>query len=87
MSGKLGKGSRIRVKDGVTAPDLPEFAISGWTGIVAEVSGRGGKKKFFVEWDSDTVGSMPSEYVDECEKKQLYHMMACLTEPALEVVE
>ena len=87
MTGNLGKGIRIAVKEGVTAPELPEFVITGWTGVVAEVSGRRDERKFFIEWDSRTVGAMSTDYLQRCEEKQLFHMMACLTADALEIVE
>ena len=81
----IRKGARVRVKDGVQAPDLPEFEIAGWSGVVSNVSGQKDKKKIFIEWDDETIASMPADYLHQCEDKQLLHSMSCLTENDLEV--
>ncbi len=77
-TGGLGEGTRIRVKPGVVSPDFPDVSFAGWTGSVAEVSGKPPAQKFIVEWDRGTVAAMPADYVARCESQMLYHAMACL---------
>ena len=77
-TGGLGEGTRIRVKVGVVSPDFPDVSFAGWTGSVAEVSGKPPAQKFIVAWDPSTVASMPADYVARCEAQMLYHAMACL---------
>ncbi len=79
MSEKLSVGARIRIKSGVTAPDLSEFTIEGWTGTIAETSGKKANRKYIIQWDASTVEKMPPAYLEQCERQQLYHLMACLT--------
>ena len=80
----LAVGTRIRVRAGVTAPDVAEISIEGWTGVVAEVTGKKAQRKYIVEWDQCTIDNMPPEYLDVCEQKQLYHIMSCLERDDLE---
>lgn len=84
MSTAIKQGVRIKVRDGVSAPDLADFSIGGWTGTVVEVKGRADKKRFFVEWDEQTIAQMSAEYLETCESQQLYHLMSCLTADDLE---
>lgn len=79
MSDEFRSGAAVRVKPGVTAPDLPEFSIEGWTGTVTEVSGRKGARRYFIEWDTATLNAMPPDYAEACEQRQLYHLMTCLS--------
>ncbi len=83
-TGKLKAGTRIRVKDGVTAPEFPEILVEGWTGTIVEASKKKSVLNYIIEWDDDTVGRMPPEYLQRCEENQLYHLMACLGEGDVE---
>ncbi len=87
MTTAIKKGIRIKVRDGVDAPDLADFSIAGWTGTVVEVKGKADKKRYFVEWDETTISQMSAAYLEECESKQLYHLMSCLTADDLDVAE
>ena len=84
MSDELSVGTGIRVKAGVTAPDLSEFKIEGWTGTIAELTGKKANRKYIIQWDAATVEQMPAAYLEQCERKQLYHLMACLTADDIE---
>lgn len=84
MSTEFRAGAAVRVKSGVTAPDLPDFSIDGWTGTVAEVGGKKGARKYFIEWDAATLEAMPQAYTEACEARQLYHLMICLTSADIE---
>lgn len=87
MSAALTTGTKVRVKEGVEAPDLPGISIAGWTGTITQASGKKGSRKIFIEWDESTVEAMGKDYIDACEQKQLFHLMACLGENDLEPVE
>lgn len=79
-------GSRIRVKPGIQSPEFPEISLAGWTGTVAETSGKPPEQKLIIEWDSQTLAAMPPEYVSKCESGQLYYVMASLNESDIEIV-
>ena len=87
MSDEIRKGQRVRIRDGVPAPDLPEFSIAGWSGTVTEISGKKGQRKYFVEWDESTLQQMTPDFLKSCENRQLYHLMVCLTADDLEELE
>lgn len=84
MSDEFRAGTAVKVKDGTTAPDLPEFSIAGWSGVIAKVGGKKAARKYFIEWDAETLQAMPAEYSDACEEKQLYHLMICLAGDQIE---
>jgi len=84
MSDELRAGMAVRVKDGTTAPDLPEFSISGWSGVITEVGGKKTARRYFIEWDAATLDAMSTEYTDACEERQLYHLMTCLAADQIE---
>lgn len=86
MTDELRPGSPVRVKADISAPDLPDFVIAGWTGVIVEVGGKKTARKYFIEWDAETLGAMPSEYTEACEEKQLYHLMTCLAADQIEPV-
>ena len=87
MSAEFSVGMNIRVRAGVSAPDLPEFTVEGWTGTIAELTGKKTNRKYIIQWDDATVAKMPPEYLEQCEQKQLYHLMVCLTADDIEADE
>lgn len=78
------EGSWIRVRVGVMSPEFSDVSFAGWTGTVVEVSGKPPATKVVIEWDGDTLGRMPPEYVARCEAQQLFYQMACLGEGDVE---
>lgn len=87
MADEFSVGTKICVKPGVTAPDLPEFSIGGWSGTIAEISGKKASRKFIIEWDAATRANMPAAYIEQCAARQLYHLMACLNGNDVERVD
>jgi hypothetical protein len=77
-AGGLDEGAKVRIKPGVVSPDFPDVSFAGWTGAIAEISGKPPAQKFIIEWDQATIGAMPADYVSRCEAQMLYHVMACL---------
>jgi hypothetical protein len=86
-SSGIAIGTFVRVKEGVTSPDMPDFPLAGWTGAIAEVAKKKPPRKYMVEWDQKTLDGMPAEYLQFCEQKQLYHLMICLAEDEIEPAE
>jgi len=80
------EGSRVRVRDGVASPEFPDVSFAGWTGTVVEVTGKPPSAKVVIEWDGETLGNMPKDYVSRCEAQQLYYQMACVGEGDVEAV-
>ena len=87
VSDTLAPGTKIRVKSGVTIPEFPEVACGGWTGSVAELTGKKAEPKYVVEWDESVVAAMPKAYVEQCEKSGLYYRMACFGREKIEPAE
>ena len=81
---KLTPGARIRVKEGVVAPEMPAVSIGGWTGTIVELSGPKANPKFIIEWDDATIARIPEAYRASCEQQGLLFSMACLTRDDLE---
>lgn len=82
----LAPGTRIRIKPGVMSPEFPEISFAGWTGSVAETSGKPPSLQYIVEWDGATLAAMPADYLQRCESQQLFHQMACLPEADVEPI-
>jgi len=85
MTGKLRVGAKICVKTGVAAPDVPEVEVAGWTGTVTQIKKHQDGKRCFVEWDKDTLEAMPAQYLQFCQDRMLYHLMACFDVEDLDV--
>jgi hypothetical protein len=84
MTGKLSVGAGVCVKQGVTAPDVPEVDVAGWTGTITQIKKSKDGKRCFVEWDEDTLAAMPAQYLQVCQDRMLYHRMACFSTEDLE---
>lgn len=78
------EGTRIRVRPGVTSPEFPDVALTGWTGTVIEATGKPPAVKVIIEWDATTLEQMPADYVARCESQQLFYQMACLNDGDIE---
>ena len=78
------EGTRIRVRPGVTSPEFPDVALTGWTGTVIEATGKPPAVKVIIEWDATTLEQMPADYVARCENQQLFYQMACLNDADIE---
>jgi len=81
---KFSSGTAVRIREGVTLPEFPEFSIAGWTGQVMETKGRGATLQYIIQWDADTVSAMPQAYRDHCEEQGLFHEMVCLPKDDVE---
>lgn len=84
---KLPVGARIVVRDGVDSPDFPDVSFAGWIGVVVEHSGPKSGPRYIVEWDDETVGGMPDDYLSRCEEQQLFGRMACLERDQIDPAE
>ncbi len=85
-SGGLEAGTRVRVREQVTSPEFPDVSLAGWTGTIAEVTGKPPALKLIIEWDTATMGRLPADYVSRCEAQQLYYAMACLGSEDVDLV-
>jgi hypothetical protein len=80
-------GTKVRIRDGVTAPEFPDVSCAGWTGTLGDVIGSKERPQFVIEWDAATVSAMPPQYVHECEQKQLLYTMACFPPESVELLD
>lgn len=83
---RLSPGTNIRVKAGVCVPEFPEIPCEGWSGRIVELTGKKSNPKYVIEWDEQTLHSLPASYVDECEQKGLFYRMACFKGDEIEAV-
>jgi hypothetical protein len=82
----LSVGTRVRVKHGVTAPEVPDICCAGWVGNIIELLGKKAQVKYIIEWDNSTIDEMPADYIDRCEEQGLYFKMSCLEREDIEAV-
>jgi len=61
-------GESVIVKPGVHDPDLG-IAIGGWQGTISDISDE--YNTLCIDWDSQTLQTMPSSVIDRCEAKGL----------------
>jgi hypothetical protein len=83
-SGPFDEGAHVRVKPGVTAPELPDVLCAGWTGQIAERVGKKTDPKYVVAWDDATLAALPEGYRERCEQKGLLYEMSCFAADDLE---
>ncbi|MCA8984820.1 MAG: hypothetical protein R3C12_24870 [Planctomycetaceae bacterium] len=83
---KLANGAKVRIKSGVTIPEVPPVNADSWTGLIVEVKGRAENLQYIIEWDDETEAKMPQEFIRECEEAGLFYKMACLPHTAVEEV-
>jgi hypothetical protein len=86
-SDKFDVGTRVRVKPGVSAPEIPDVACTGWSGTIAERIGKKSHPKYVVAWDEATLAALPAGYRERCEQKGLLFEMSCFTGGELESAE
>lgn len=72
----LPVNSRIRVRAGVTFPEVPEQEISGWEGTILRVVSTDGETFYLVEWSPEVTEMMSDELLQICRQRQLHHQMA-----------
>jgi hypothetical protein len=87
-SRKLAVGTRVRVKEGTAVPEFPEVVCGGWSGVVDNLIGKSKPDpKYVIEWDENTLESMPADYVAKCEESNLFYRMACFGREDLDLIE
>lgn len=84
---KLTAGTQIRLLPGCVVPEVPPVDAQDWTGVVLEAKGKGDSLQYIVEWDEETEGKMPQEFIQQCEEQGLFYKMACLPHSDIESVE
>lgn len=85
--GKFAVGTKVKVKPGVASPEFADYSVSGWIGTVSELASKKPPVTYVIEWDEQTLGSMPPAYVQRCEQDGLYYRMICLPEDDLIAAE
>jgi hypothetical protein len=65
---RFSAGSRVRVKSGVTDPDLPDLHLGDWTGTVAQVE-TGSLTAYLIRWSRNTLRTVPPALREYCEKE------------------
>jgi hypothetical protein len=63
-------GDSVVVKPGIQDPDFG-VDIGGWQGRVTNVDLFAGNVLLSIEWDSQTLGNMPDEIIEQCEEEGL----------------
>ncbi len=83
---KLQLGDSVIVKQGVKEPDLQEFEIGGWQGRVIRINSKSDKDNILItiEWDSQTLLQIPSNYIEQSERDGLEWKCMVLFESELE---
>lgn len=65
-------GDSVKVKKGVTDPDMKELCIEGWQGRIVQITKDDDNKACVdVSWDSITLQNMPKHVIEKCEEDGL----------------
>jgi hypothetical protein len=67
-SAKFSVGAEVRMKTGVTLPDMPDIPLGGWTGNVLEIFCDQTPLTYEIKWHQQTLDNMPSIYRKRCER-------------------
>jgi len=67
---KFALGDAVRVRSGVTDPDLPDFPLGGWAGNITEVE-EGNPPLYLVRWSQETLKHIHPIYRKRCERDEL----------------
>ena len=65
---KFALGTDVRVKTGVTLPDLPDIPMGNWAGTVSEVFADQTPIAYEIKWNRRTLDEMPSLYRKRSER-------------------
>jgi hypothetical protein len=83
----LSPGQPVRIKPGVSAPEFPDVACAGWTGVIMELIGKKTDPQYVIEWDQPTLSAMPQSYKDQCEERKLTYAFSCFPLADIDVLE
>jgi hypothetical protein len=68
LTAKFSVGTGVRVKIGVTLPDLPGIPLGNWTGTISERFADQTPVTYAIKWNEATLDDMPSIYRQRCER-------------------
>jgi hypothetical protein len=77
-------GAKVRVKYGVTVPDLPDIPLGGWTGTIKQVEPSEGETFYEIEWDRRTLKGVHPVYRKRCERDGIEPSILWLADADLE---
>ena len=84
-SAKFLVGTEVRVKTGVTLPDLPDIPLGDWAGTVSEIFADQTPPTYEIKWNQRTLDDMPSIYRNRCERDGYEWNTVWLSEDDLEL--
>jgi hypothetical protein len=58
----------VRVKTGVTLPDLPDIPLGNWAGTISNIFVNQTPVTYEIKWNRRTLDGMPSIYRKRCER-------------------
>lgn len=65
---KFATGTEVRVKTGVTLPDLPDIPLGNWAGTISNIFVNQTPVTYEIKWNRRTLDGMPSIYRKRCER-------------------
>jgi hypothetical protein len=68
VAAKFSEGTEIRVKAGVTLPDLSDIPLGNWAGTISEICVDQNPITYEIKWNQRTLDNMPSIYRKRCER-------------------
>lgn len=81
---KFPVGTKVRVKSGITLPDLPDIPLGNWAGTISEVFADETPPAYEIQWNQRTLDDMPSIYRKRCERDGFEWDTVWLSEDDLE---
>jgi hypothetical protein len=68
---RFSTGTQVRVKQGITDPDLPDIPLGGWSGTILDFDDKSTPLAYRIEWDHRTLDQMHPTYRQRCERDGL----------------
>ena len=81
-------GDPVKVKEGILCPDMQNLIISGWQGIISDITkDDNGNLLIYIEWDGITLENMPDTFIIDSEENGLVFTGMSLWNSEIEIAK
>lgn len=63
--------AKVIVKENIFCPDYPSLSISNWEGTIERIIKFNTEIFFLIKWNTNTINTMPQDYLIDSNKKNL----------------
>ncbi len=86
IASKFQVGDPVQVKEGVMDVELETVCMGGWRGIIKKIRQEDGEIFYDIEWDQETIHSMPALYTTFCKENGYELQSADIPEEDLTII-